>query len=152
MNRQIKFRGKHISSGKWVFGDLIHGVGCHYGNSYILPNQQWLPTDCDPLDGYRVNPDSVGQFTGITDINGTEIYEDDALKVTQIRPKDSAPEDRGICLVKFSPWYGWNLGTDKVRYVVEGKTKLGPIDKIEVIGNIHDNSELLKGGDYGRNI
>ena len=39
MNREIKFRGKCLKSGDWVFGDLIHGVGAKAGKFYILPNK-----------------------------------------------------------------------------------------------------------------
>lgn len=79
--RVIKFRGKCIISNDFVYGDLIHGVGAKSEKVYILPSVINLASvkHCHPLDGVEVHPETVGQFTGLTNKKGDEIYEGDEL-------------------------------------------------------------------------
>lgn len=144
MEREIKFRGKDRRTGEWVYGFYCrHDYGAHYQDKKLI-KEACSVYDIWTTDGWvAVEETSLGQFTGLTDCNGKEIYEGDIVKVTQIRPKHLAPIDRGTCVVSFSPWYGWSVGTDMIRYEVEARTKLGAIDKIEIIGNVFDNPNLI---------
>jgi hypothetical protein len=83
MNRKIEFRGRCARSNDWVRGDLIHGVGWKSGYVYILPQSENLAyiKHCDPLDGVQVHPESVGQFTGMLDMNGVDVYEGDIVNL-----------------------------------------------------------------------
>ena len=80
--RPFLFRAKRSDNGEFVEGDLIHGVSVKKGKMYILPivsNLAYLK-GCDPLDGYEVTPETVTQFTGITDKNGIKVFEGDIVK------------------------------------------------------------------------
>ena len=152
MKREILFRGKGVHSEEWVYGDLIHGVGERHGMISILPitkNLAKIPY-CDPLDGVYVNPDTVGQFIGLTDKNGNKIFEGDILQKWEVdweadernnfegeepfiaTKKDVATMDRFPVFWLQNESFGYE-GDD-----------LEDSDKWEIIGNISDNPELLK--------
>ena len=134
--REILFRGKD-KDGNWIEGDLIHGVGYKKGNMYILPiveNLAYIP-NCHPIDGVKVVSETVGQFTGLTDKNGVKIFEGDIYK-------DSWGK---LSIVEF--FYADEHKTSghgsSDRIIIVGlKLDFAP-KHIEVIGNIHDNQELL---------
>lgn len=73
MERIIKFRGKHISTGEWLFGS--HYDDC--GEEYILPNIVGSAID---YEDYQVDPNTVGQFTGVCDKDNAPIYEGDIVR------------------------------------------------------------------------
>lgn len=125
--REILFRGKSLDkSGEWVLGSLIHRTD-FYGDPcddyFILYGGEF---DCDYYDSDRVNPETVGQFTGLTDKNGKKIFEGDILKWDDIEWGSEHLE-----LVE------WNYSLFSIR-------KDDWNEWCEVVGNIHDNPELLK--------
>ena len=145
--REIKFRGQDGISKQFVFGDLIHGVAYKAGNTYILPpvgNLAYVP-NCDPLDGVRVKPDTVGQYTGVTDKNGKEIYEGDvALYIKHSFDEESENMDEVFTDVIGAVVFEYGcFQHEKSRFGWEGERSI-LLDDCEIIGNIHENPELLQ--------
>lgn len=129
MTREIKFRGKRLDNGEWVYGDLIHFADqtCAI---VVIPFSKYgyTATELSRMD--QVDPDTVGQYTGLKDRNGREIYEDDLFKPGYYNTIFRVEWDK-----------------ENARYI--GREKKGSISyvgrepAIEVRGNIYDNPELL---------
>lgn len=128
MKRQIIFRGKRLDNGEWVYGDLLHP-----DTSCRIVNYTDSPDSCEGMTGveyhyYDVDEATIGQFTGLHDKNGKEIYEGDRLKMKDI---DGTIEYYNVVFRKT----GFHV--DMEQY---GHALLWTIDRnrIEVVGNIHD--------------
>lgn len=144
--RTIKFRGKSINKGEWLFGDLVHD---NIGGSYIFP------IEAENL--YKENaviPETVGQYTELKDKNGKNIWEGDIIRVGIVSTNyiGSSPEPYyvdAVCIYKEGAFLYKRISPfDKKKLSRNWTYK--PIYKFEiysteVIGNIHDNPELLKG-------
>lgn len=136
--RLIRFRGKDIENGEWVYGFLTEGRRYNAITDDIesVPIIENLGSDNPAVE---IAPNSLGQFTGLTDINGREIFEDDIVKVrvTDDRFKKNPRFRNGV--VAFCKYDGgWTTGGFDDRFYPR---------RMEVIGNIHDNPELLEGGE-----
>lgn len=117
--KEILFRGKRIDNGEWVTSNTFYQC-----NGEI---KLW-----DERDGYvEVIPETVGQYTGLTDKNGEKIFEGDIIAkgFERYEVKWNAEQMR------------WGIYSDN--YEVAGFTKFSE-PYFEVIGNIYDNPELLR--------
>lgn len=139
--REILFRGKRKDNREWVYGDLVHsqykiGDTCvgQYGNTVGI---------------HQIDPETVGQYTGLTDKNGTKIFEGDILHIVSY-----------TCDYDYKTSVAAKYGYVSGLYV-DGDFDGGDFNEIgfafdywseedaevEVIGNIHDNPELLGGAE-----
>lgn len=133
--REILFRGRRSWGNKdWVEGDLLHGYCDHVSITKRLMG----------IETWQVEPETVGQYTGLTDKNGKKIFEGDIVQyeLHDIRNraviKYGAPKEDSFC-------YGWYLDDNNgnTAFLVCKNWIKGY--NCQVIGNIHDNPELLKG-------
>ena len=156
MERVVKFRGKDVDSGEWRNGSLV---------TYPNGRCEIVVFDDSEILEYEVDVESVGQFTGLHDKNGKEIYEGDVLFVREWknlamglfdhkeREQFSLEDCKGELLHE----------SQRVVYFEEGSMCAGdyyisalwdkqdkrhqyPIFEVEVIGNIIDNPNLLSDG------
>lgn len=170
--REILFRGKRIDNGEWVFGrQLADDVIVPIGQPLEFEiNSGFIRSD---LKCYAVDPSTVGQYTGLTDKNGKKIFEGDILKqktTPEFAKVNSFKwEHYGIVRFGYYDWdegeagyasMGWYIEPLKsvsikpknylVGHIQAGLNQSDILNKyypMEVIGNIHDNPELLKGGE-----
>lgn len=129
--RTIKFRGYNRKNKEWLHGFYLQNRGWHF----VCPDE-FATNKC--FDDYQVDPETVGQFTGLLDKNDKEIYEGDVVACHYDGNhhiayrcgewKLIASDDTWFSLVEYDP----NVS---ISY---------KLDSLEVIGNIHDNPELIK--------
>ena len=135
--REILFRGKHSPKSMWDYGDL-----------YIDHDKVYISMR-ETMHGVRVHgevvPETVGQFTGLTDKNGKKIFEGDIVRA--VLPKSNAiPEFVWPDMV-----VGFSEGAFSAmrgRYCTP-LYSFAPAVELEVIGNVHDNPELMEGESHG---
>ena len=129
--REILFRGKRIDNGEWEYG------GCVFTENKVclIYNQ----THSIDLQGFTVEENSVGQYAGLTDKNGKKIFEGDIIKATDSVPEYSLMVIRAEGYGYFVDYY---FGGEK--YDTEQIHDADWFLSDEVIGNIHENPELLE--------
>lgn len=157
MIREIKFRGKRIDNGDWIFGNLFI-PDCFLSGKFICQNTTYANIAPSFEDGDNIEeakkdgcslghfieviPETVGQYTGLKDKNGVKIYEGDIY--------DSYGQNYLVsfhngawCVGKtnyihnVSP-LGWEIDEDSLTVEISSFN-----EKLEVIGNIHEKPELL---------
>ena len=126
--REIEFRGKRVDNGKWVYGCFLKEERPIQNGFFILNSKV----------NFRVHNTTVGQFTGLTDKNGTKIFEGDYNEIGDVV---DWCENRN----------GWSLKVYDSKsnefvmchcFYCEGHFDIDEdLNKFEVVGNIHENKE-----------
>ena len=134
--REVIFRGKRADSGEWVEGDVLQ---TKYHSGHI--EYQIMPTT--PISSaYPVLPETVGQYTGLTDKNGKRIFEGDICKFKRFNDVHIGKVVLNVTTASFIMWYQPIVGAYGEK--ATQKMLLSVCDNIEVVGNIHDNPELME--------
>lgn len=129
--REILFRGKRTDNGEWVCGNLIidHDLEKYYicGFKYFTADYALQREEFN----YEVDPETVGQYTGFTDKNGVKIFEGDIVRERGGESYQGYYEIDNVLIVE--------IPDTLVNFVI------GCDCEYKIIGNIHDNPELLEG-------
>lgn len=161
--REILFRGQTRKYGEkvrmsdsrklpghWVYGGVLQGVGSHS----IIYGSENINNPGENFDKWCVHTDTLGQFTGLTDKNGKKIFEGDVVKTHYANvPKADFVEEvvfhngRFCALFQKDTGKMWCPLADSVPHHPGDRTAY--MEWCEVIGNIHDNPELLGGAGNG---
>jgi uncharacterized phage protein (TIGR01671 family) len=108
--RQIKFRGKSVHSGEWVYGNLVFNK---LGTAYILPEEEFL---IDKV--VQVDDETIAEYAGLKDKNGVELYEGDRILY-------SNSLERGEGVVSFDR--GFNIEWDLTTVVTDKPSTISPL-------------------------
>ena len=147
--REIKFRGKRVDNGEWVFGSYVSDKrGEHIlTRAADAGNLKYYSARFD-MFAFPVIPETIGQFTGLLDKNGKEIFDGDLISQKNFNGEEYIAlyavvyDGESFCL-------DMKIGNEKAMLLNEfssfGHYENNRLRKGEVIGNIHDNHELIGG-------
>ena len=127
--REILFRGKTTLDNEWGVGA---GVYKSEGYTWIITDDA-TKTENRGTGSDAINPATIGQYTGLTDKNGTKIFEGDVVRLYLV-------DDIEMGIIKFN-----DIMCRFMFFSKDGGYSFDNACTFEVIGNIHDNPELMKG-------
>lgn len=144
--REILFRGKRVDNGEWIFGDLYTGLNDEiYINTVV---QLTANSRCNIQ--IMIQKETVGQFTGLTDNNGTKIFEGDVILInTEVDVSKGffdEPEIKTSELIASVIWddefMGWDIEIIEKDHYSHGYCLMKDcMNEVEITGNIHENKD-----------
>lgn len=134
--RKYFFRGKRKDNGEWVIGE---GIDTNFREAYILYGWKDASVGLFNVDDIEVIPETIGQYTGLTDKNGKKIFEGDIVKcISSFDAKDM------VVIFEAAEFHLVDCQRYKNYTECCGYRHFGTLET-EVIGNIHDSPELAEG-------
>lgn len=153
--REIKFRAMRVDNGEWVYGSLIvldrglYIVDTNHYNTISADLHEKLEINAlwEDNDFKRVNENTICQFTGLCDKNGKEVYEGDIIKHFMYKTIDGKSKYITFCINwgDDNRYRAYKNGLKGYSYEISFANYVYNPKDNEVIGNIYDNPELLKG-------
>lgn len=134
--REIEFRGKTVIGNKWVYG-WLNATNEEDGEHY------WIDKCLCAEDGtdyaYQVDPETIGQYTGLKDKNGKRMFDGDIVKY---HTESISFEADTIGVIEFCEGT-FGIASNKNQHFLSFYNMSAYVRYVEVIGNIFDNGELL---------
>lgn len=137
MDRTIKFRGKSVLNDEWIYGDLVHRID---SPKTISPVQ---------INGIGVKEDTVGQFTGLFDKNGKEIYEGDIVEWLFFSYGCHGEQEHYLkgCIEWHQGGFIFNVTENDFEdagFYAISDLHTDTESDVKILGNIYDYSQLIK--------
>lgn len=129
--REIKFRAKRLSDGKWLYGDHFTNRGMHYITADKIISPFAAPED------FQVDPKTLGQYTGTVDSDGEEIWEGDIIELLT----ETKDEHKYLAMAFIEEQANFSGVGSTIMSIIEIKT-FYKRDHL-VIGNVHDNPGIV---------
>ena len=132
-NREIKFKGKSLRNGEWIVGQYhTYGDGIFICQTALMSNngRDWR------VPAIEVEPDSVGEYTGMRDKNNKDIYEGDICEC------ETEAENFGYLKLKGIMQWWQDEARFSIKFASEIDFENRKVKSVEIVGNVFDNSEL----------
>ena len=149
--REILFRGKRIDNGEWVEGyffktpltDEATGSEPNEGWFFLTGKPRYCISTVDSGCVFEIDPATVGQYTGLKDNNGNKIFEGDILQWDDEENFHSVMKYGEMKADEEESYFGWHI--ECIENGCGGVFIIDDLNYMQVIGNIHDNPELMGG-------